>query len=70
MALGRSPSSSTGVIESHGICIFWNHVDKARLSGACIMHTIFPSDRLEKLRYGCTRGRFGRLARFGSSARA
>jgi hypothetical protein len=36
MALGRSPSSSTGVIESHGICIFWNHVDKARLSGACI----------------------------------
>jgi hypothetical protein len=58
LTVPRSPSSSAAVIESHGICIFWNHVAKERSSGACIMHTIFPSDRLRKLRYGCTIGSF------------
>src|SRR6266404_6708318 len=55
LTVPRSPSSSRAVIESHGICIFWNHVANARSSGACMMHTIFPFDRLRKLRYGSNR---------------
>src|SRR5262245_8589228 len=50
LTVPQSPSSSTGVIPSHGMFIFVNQDANASLSGASMTQKILPSARFRKLR--------------------